>query len=101
MNQEEEKEWFITQHPDGYEIRVSGTECYDALQQVKVETAYRRWKDANGNEVLKITPLALRYTFPQELETLLRQGPSRADVTTLEITDLPPAAVGRSGFDIR
>ncbi len=37
----------------------------------------------------------------EELETLLRQGPTRADVTTLEITDLPPAAVGRSGFDIR
>jgi acylphosphatase len=36
-----------------------------------------------------------------ELETLLREGPSRADVTTFEIADLPPAAVGRSGFDIR
>ena len=37
----------------------------------------------------------------EELEELLRQGPSRADVSALEITDLPPAAVGRSGFDIR
>lgn len=37
----------------------------------------------------------------EELEELLRQGPSRADVAALEITDLPPAAVGRSGFDIR
>ncbi|HEY6947223.1 MAG TPA: acylphosphatase [Gemmatimonadales bacterium] len=36
-----------------------------------------------------------------ELEALLREGPSRADVKTFEITDLPPAAVGRSGFDIR
>ena len=36
-----------------------------------------------------------------ELEGLLRRGPSRADVTALDITDLPPAAVGRSGFDIR
>lgn len=36
-----------------------------------------------------------------QLEELLRQGPSRADVSALEITDLPPAAVGRSGFDIR
>ena len=36
-----------------------------------------------------------------ELEELLRRGPSRADVTALDITDLPPAAVGRSGFDIR
>ncbi len=68
---EEEKDWFTTQHPNGYEIRVSGTECYDALRQVKVETAYRRWTDANGKEVLKVAPLSLRYTFPQELETLL------------------------------
>jgi acylphosphatase len=37
----------------------------------------------------------------EELEELLRQGPSRADVSALEITNLPPAAVGRSGFDIR
>ena len=36
-----------------------------------------------------------------ELEVLLRQGPSRAEVSALEITDLPPAAVERSGFDIR
>ena len=36
-----------------------------------------------------------------ELEGLLRRGPSHADVTALDITELPPAAVGRSGFDIR
>lgn len=36
-----------------------------------------------------------------ELEGLLRRGPSRADVTELDITELPPASVGRSGFDIR
>ena len=37
----------------------------------------------------------------EELEKLLREGPSSADVSALEITDLPPAVVGRSGFDIR
>jgi SAM-dependent methyltransferase len=68
---EEEKEWFITHHPDGREIRVSGTECYDELRQVKVETAYRRWQDATGKDVTKVAPLALRYNFPQELEALL------------------------------
>jgi SAM-dependent methyltransferase len=70
-NVEVEKEWFTTQHPDGWEIRVSGTECYDALRQVKVETAYRRWNDASGKEVVRVAPLALRYNFPQELEALL------------------------------
>lgn len=68
---EEEKDWFTVQHPDGYEIHVSGTEYYDALQQVKVETAYRRWKDTRGKEVLQVAPLSLRYSFPQELEALL------------------------------
>jgi SAM-dependent methyltransferase len=70
-NVDEEQPWFTTRHPDGWEIRVSGTECYDALRQVKVETATRRWTDGSGREHLRMAPLALRYTFPQELETLL------------------------------
>jgi acylphosphatase len=37
----------------------------------------------------------------EELEAVLRQGPSLAAVAALEITDLPPDTVGRSGFDIR
>ena len=36
-----------------------------------------------------------------ELETLLRQGPSQAQVDAMDIAELPPSAVGRSGFDIR
>lgn len=66
-----EKEWFATQHPEGWEMRVSGTEHYDEMRQVKVETAYRRWNDAGGREFVKVAPLSLRYNFPQELETLL------------------------------
>ena len=36
-----------------------------------------------------------------ELEEALRRGPSHAQVDSIEITDLPSGAVGRSGFDIR
>ena len=36
-----------------------------------------------------------------ELERLLRQGPSRAEVARLDVTELPPATVERAGFDIR
>jgi len=36
-----------------------------------------------------------------ELEALLRQGPSHAQVDHIDISELPPTAVGRSGFDIR
>ena len=36
-----------------------------------------------------------------KLEELLRQGPSHAQVDAMDIAELPPSAVGRSGFDIR
>lgn len=68
---DEEQEWFTTQHPNGYDIKVSGTEFYDAVRQVKVETAHRRWKDNDGMAVVRVAPLSLRYIFPQEMETLL------------------------------
>ena len=68
---EDEQEWFTTQHPDGYEIHVSGTDFYDAVRQVKVETAHRRWRENDGKEVIRVAPLSLRYLFPQEMEALL------------------------------
>ena len=68
---ETEKEWFTHRNRAGQEIRVSGTEYYDPVRQVKLETAYRRWKDDNGQEILKAAPLSLRYVFPQEMEALL------------------------------
>lgn len=71
VSTEEEAEWFTAEHPDGYEIRVSGIDKYDALRQVKTETAYRRWTDASGREMTQVAPLSLRYVFPQEMEALL------------------------------
>jgi len=68
---ETEEEWFSYEKLNGREIRVSGTENYDPVRQVKLETAYRRWLDDNGNEILSAAPLSLRYVFPQELEALL------------------------------
>jgi hypothetical protein len=55
----------------GLTERVSGTQRYDRLRQVKTETAYRRWWDADGQEVVRCAPLMLRYTFPKVLEALL------------------------------
>lgn len=66
-----EEEWFTAEHPDGYEIKVSGIDKYDAIRQVKTETAYRRWKDVSGKEMTQVAPLSLRYVFPQEMEALL------------------------------
>jgi len=70
-SEEAEKEWFQYEDHHGHTIRVSGTEFYDPIRQVKLETAYRRWVDENGEEILKVAPLSLRYTFPQEIKTLL------------------------------
>lgn len=70
-SEESEKEWYQYEDRQGHTIRVSGTDLYDPIRQVKLETAYRRWIDESGMEVLKVAPLSLRYTFPQEIETLL------------------------------
>lgn len=67
----EEQAWF--EHTDelGRHIRVSGTDRYDPVRQVKHETAIRRWMNEAGEEVVVPAPLSLRLFFPQELETLL------------------------------
>ncbi len=70
-SEEAEKDWFQYEDNHGHRVRVSGTECYDPIRQVKLETAFRRWVDDRGQEVLKVAPLSLRYTFPQEIKTLL------------------------------
>lgn len=68
---EDEQEWFKYDNNQGQETRVSGTQHFDWPSQVKTETAYRRWTNANGQEVVKPAPLALRFTFPQEMDMLL------------------------------
>lgn len=70
-SEESEKDWFQYDDHYGHTIRVSGTELYDPIRQVKLETAFRRWVEEGGKEILKVAPLSLRYTFPQEIETLL------------------------------
>jgi SAM-dependent methyltransferase len=71
VSDEVEKEWMQYEGKNGQTIIVSGTDLYDPLKQVKLETAFRRWTDESGQEILKIAPLFLRYTFPQEMEMLL------------------------------
>lgn len=54
----------------GYEVRVSRTRVYDHIAQILHLTAYKRWSEGE-EERTKITRIALRYTFPQELAALL------------------------------
>lgn len=70
-NVAEEQFWFSYTTPAGVEVRVSGTQRYDPVRQVRTETAYRRWTDASGQPIERAAPLSLRCTFPQEMEQLL------------------------------
>lgn len=54
----------------GYEVRVSRTQVYDHVAQVLHWTTCRRWRK-DGREQTKVTRIAVRYTFPQELDALL------------------------------
>lgn len=66
-----EIDWYSYSDQDGNKVKVSGVESYDPLTQIKIETAYRRWKDSTGNEHCLTAPLSLRYTYPQEMISLL------------------------------
>jgi SAM-dependent methyltransferase len=55
---------------EGREVRESRTRTYDHVAQVLHWTTYRRWHEG-AQERTKITRIALRYTFPQELAALL------------------------------
>jgi SAM-dependent methyltransferase len=54
----------------GRAVRVSRTQAYDHVAQILHWTTYRRWR-AGTQEQTKVTRIAVRFTFPQELEALL------------------------------
>ena len=70
-NVDTEEPWYSYEDARGRTMHLSGAQHYDPLLQIKHETAYRRWIEADGQEVIKRARLALRYVFPQELEALL------------------------------
>jgi SAM-dependent methyltransferase len=71
MEDSEEKEWFRYENEKGQTVRVTGTDKYDPVSQIKHETAFRHWQDENGQEIVKQARYALRIIFPQEMEALL------------------------------
>jgi SAM-dependent methyltransferase len=66
----EEEFWFRYTSVEGYEVAVSGTQEYDALAQILHWTSYRRWHNGE-QERTRITRIACRFTYPQELAALL------------------------------
>ena len=73
---EQEEEWPIytnLHRISGRDVRVSKTQAYDHVAQILHWTTYRRWNEG-GQERTKITRIAVRYTFPQELAALLHHN---------------------------
>ena len=67
---EEEQDWPSFVDSSGREVRLSKTRVYDPVAQILHWTTYRRWHEGE-EEHTKVTRIALRYTFPQELAALL------------------------------
>lgn len=70
-DEEEELQTYTDRHrASGQDVRVSKTQAYDHASQILHWKTYRRWHEG-GHEQTRITRIALRYTFPQELAALL------------------------------
>ncbi len=67
---EEEQDWPSFSDTSGSEVRVSRTYVYDHMAQIHHWTTYKRWHEGEEDHT-KVTRIALRYTFPQELAALL------------------------------
>ena len=63
-NIEEEEDWFTITNGQGQEIRVSGIQTYDAFNQIRTETAYRRWTDETGQAVERDCALVFAMYLP-------------------------------------
>lgn len=55
---------------NGRTVRVSMVQAYDHVAQILHWTTFRRW-DEGDREQTKVTRIAVRFTFPQELGALL------------------------------
>jgi SAM-dependent methyltransferase len=67
---DQEEDWRTYTDSSGRSVRVSKTQAYDHVAQILHWTTYRRWRE-RAQEHTKITRIAVRYTFPQELAALL------------------------------
>lgn len=68
-----EAEWMTYTNDKGYSVRITETREYDHVAQVLVYNLYRRWKE-DGMDKERVTHIAIRYTFPQELNALLEHS---------------------------
>lgn len=65
-----ETEWMTYTNDKGCQVRITETREYDHTAQVLAYTLFRRWREGDEPKE-RVTRIALRYTFPQELNALL------------------------------
>lgn len=65
-----EEPWFTYVNASGEEVKVSGTQSYDKGRQILTWTSYRRWSNADGQQVRR-SDIACRFTEVDELDALL------------------------------
>jgi ubiquinone/menaquinone biosynthesis C-methylase UbiE len=58
---------------EGHQVSVSSTQVYDPIAQIMYWTSYRRWNDG-ARDHRKVTHIACRFTYSQELEALLHNN---------------------------
>ena len=63
--------WYTLTHPNGRRVYVSGTDRFDILWQVHIQTCYERWDAADAELMRPPWELTLRYVAPLDLEALL------------------------------
>ena len=68
----QEKYWFTYTSVEKNCVKVSGLQHYDPLTQNMLWTTYRRWHDGECEQIKK-TCITCHFTYPQQLETLLKE----------------------------
>jgi SAM-dependent methyltransferase len=68
-----ETEWMTYTDKDGRSVRITEIQEYDHAAQVLAYTLWRRWREPEGDKE-RVTRIAIRYTFPQELNALLENN---------------------------
>ena len=100
VNQLEEVDWFTLTHPNGRPIYVSGKDIYNYTQQTYTQICYERWDTPTGELVRSPWELTLRYSLPQEIETLLHYNGFKIVAQYAEYDGSPATAEAPPGIYI-
>jgi SAM-dependent methyltransferase len=92
VNEFEEVAWFTMTHPNGRQIHFSGKDWCDYTLQHRIQICYERWDEPTGELVRPPWKLTLRYTMPQDLETLLHYNGFKVVSTYAEYDGTPGTA---------